>query len=68
MILHIIEMAQSLKLDLVAEGVENKKQMQFLVERGVQYAQGWLFGEPMPVASLCKALAERSNHQDAIPA
>lgn len=67
-ILHIIEMAQSLKLDLLAEGVETEEQMQFLVERGVQHAQGWLFGKPMPVANLCAVLAERSKHEDAIPA
>jgi sensor c-di-GMP phosphodiesterase-like protein len=67
-ILHIIEMAQALKLDLVAEGVETEEQRQFLVERGVQHAQGWLFGKPMPVASLCAAMVERSRNEDAVPA
>ena len=43
----IIQMAHSLKLEVVAEGVESQEQLDFLRDQGCHYAQGHLFGDPV---------------------
>jgi EAL domain-containing protein (putative c-di-GMP-specific phosphodiesterase class I) len=48
----IIALAQSLGLDVVAEGVETEAQRAFLAEQGCGYFQGHLFCEPLPVDEL----------------
>jgi sensor c-di-GMP phosphodiesterase-like protein len=47
-IVHVIEMAKSLGLDIVAEGVQTHLQAGWLIKHGVASAQGFLFSEPLP--------------------
>lgn len=44
---HIIAMAHSLHLAIVAEGIETPEQAAYLHALGVDYGQGWLFSKPL---------------------
>ncbi|KXS31098.1 MAG: Diguanylate cyclase/phosphodiesterase with PAS/PAC sensor(S) [Candidatus Gallionella acididurans] len=46
----IIAMAETLGLNVVAEGVETEAQREFLELRGCTRFQGYLFGRPVPIA------------------
>ena len=61
---HIISMAHGLGLEIVAEGVELPSQVEYLRERGVQYAQGWYFAKAMPVDELKAWLRAREVPQE----
>ena len=51
----IAAMAGSLKLKLLAEGVESEAQRAFLESLGCAEAQGWLFGRALPAADFERA-------------
>jgi sensor c-di-GMP phosphodiesterase-like protein len=44
----IIRIGHSLGMEIIAEGVEQAFQAEYLKAQGVQFAQGWHFGRPMP--------------------
>jgi EAL domain-containing protein (putative c-di-GMP-specific phosphodiesterase class I) len=50
----MVEMAGALRLDIVAEGVENDRQRVALIGLGIREGQGWLFGRPAPPLALAR--------------
>ena len=48
----IIALAQSMGMQVHAEGIEQVEQAAFLLEHGCDLGQGYWFGRPMPAASL----------------
>jgi len=53
----VIQMSRSLGLTTIAEGVENERVRDLLLERGCDEAQGYFFARPMPAESLARHLA-----------
>lgn len=50
----LVKLANDMNLELIAEGVETFEQLQYLREKGVRMAQGYVFAPPLPVASFLK--------------
>ncbi|MBU1275893.1 MAG: EAL domain-containing protein [Proteobacteria bacterium] len=52
----IINMSRSLKLNVIAEGVEDTDQLRFLRERSCDQMQGFLFSRPLPPDQITQML------------
>lgn len=52
----IIAMAHSLKLDVIAEGVETHEQLDFLTSVQCREIQGYIYSRPLPAQELAKML------------
>ena len=57
--LAVISMAHSLNLQVVAEGVENEAQFNFLRARGCDELQGYFFSKPVPADEMTSMLLAR---------
>ncbi len=60
-ILTIMEMARGLGIEVIAQGVETRKQLQFLKSAGCRLAQGFLFARPLTGDQIFRALARRAE-------
>lgn len=54
----IIALAKSLNLDIIAEGVENEYQKEFLLNHDCENFQGYLFSKPLPADKMLKLLQQ----------
>ena len=55
----VIALAHSLRMQVVAEGVENEAQLEFLRAEGCDEIQGYLVSRPVPAEQLAELLAAR---------
>jgi EAL domain-containing protein (putative c-di-GMP-specific phosphodiesterase class I) len=42
----IISLAQAQQLPILAEGIENQRQLMWLIENNCEFGQGYMFGRP----------------------
>ena len=57
----IISMARFMGMKIIAEGVETKEQMDYLLNMGCTYGQGYYFYHPMPISVFEPLLANKNN-------
>jgi PAS domain S-box-containing protein/diguanylate cyclase (GGDEF)-like protein len=57
----IISLAHSLKLEVIAEGVETEEQSRFLKLLNCDQLQGYLFGKAQPAADMARMLGEQKD-------
>ncbi|AEK55791.1 MULTISPECIES: EAL domain-containing protein [Brucella] len=65
---HIIAMAKSLDLIIVAEGIERQEQADYLIAHGVQFGQGWLYSPPLPAQEFIEFYKAQKATKGAGPA
>lgn len=57
----VVNMAKTIALPIVVEGVENQKQTDFLMDLGCRYVQGYYFYKPMPIEKFEKIIKNKNN-------
>lgn len=61
----IITMAHGMRLDVVAEGVENKEQLDILTEQQCDEVQGYYFSVPLPASKMTELLLNNQETKHA---
>ena len=63
----VIALAKTLKLDVIAEGIETIHQLHQLRILGCEYGQGYLFSRPVSVTDADRILTDKSRWENIIP-
>ena len=64
----LVDLAHNMRMDVVAEGVENFEQVMYLRELGVRSAQGYVFAPPLPGKSFLQLIEAMDPQAAAQPA
>ena len=56
----VVDMAHSMDLRIIAEGIETKQQMDEMKSLGVDYLQGYYFSHPLPEHEILKFLQQNN--------
>ncbi|ECW0910509.1 TPA: EAL domain-containing protein [Salmonella enterica subsp. enterica serovar 13,23:b:-] len=59
---NVIMLSQRLNIKTIAEGVENDIQSRYLIDHGVQYLQGYLYGRPIALADFVNDLRKKADN------
>ncbi|MCE0723857.1 EAL domain-containing protein [Legionella resiliens] len=57
----IIHLAKKINLTIIAEGVETKEQVNYLLQNEVQFLQGWYFSKALHIEQLIELLKGEKN-------
>jgi diguanylate cyclase (GGDEF)-like protein/PAS domain S-box-containing protein len=57
----VLSIGRSMKLKVIAEGVENASQLAWLQAEGGEEAQGYYFSRPLPIKGMTALLKQRAN-------
>ncbi|MFV8829052.1 EAL domain-containing protein [Alkalihalobacterium sp. APHAB7] len=59
----IIQLAKSLNLHVIAEGIETKEHLEFLIASGCSEGQGYYFSKPLPIADFEQLLFKQQREE-----
>lgn len=58
---NIIDLAKTINVEVVAEGVETKEQLIYLIKKGCNMAQGYLFSRPVEAPVFAQLMREKGR-------
>ena len=63
----VLALAESLGLQVTAEGIERDEELDYLTERHCALGQGYLLGRPQPADEIALLLERQAAHGGSVP-